>query len=125
MPPFTPTRSLLNPQFEGYKLSFTPSPYLQHVSLPQRATQSRAGITSRGFQEVASRVRHNHLAVGKDSAMYVGEDGSVVLVRLEGGSDMNDELVRQKTMYCITTLRLMLSLSRMFLYALCFSFQST
>ena len=98
MPPFTPTRSLLNPQFEGYKLSFTPSPDLRHVALPQRATQSRAGISSRGFQEVASRVRHNHLAVGEGSAMFIAEDWSVVLVRLNGEqSDTHNQLVRQTT----------------------------
>lgn len=96
MSPFAPTRSLLNPQFEGYKLSFTPSSHLQCITLPQQATQSRRGINSRGFQEVASRVRHNHLAVGENSAVYIADDGSVVLVRLDGGdSDMND-LVRHK-----------------------------
>ena len=41
-------------------------------------------------------MRHNHLAVGENSAVYIAEDGSVVLVRLDGGdSDMND-LVRHK-----------------------------
>lgn len=99
MPVFTPTRSLLNPQFEGYKLNFSPSPRLQHIPLQQRATQSRTGINARGFQDVASRVRHNHLAVGENKAMYVAEDGSVVLVSLdEDESDISNEQVRQQSM---------------------------
>jgi hypothetical protein len=81
MPPFTPSRPLLNPQFEGYKLSFRPSLGLRHIQLPHRATQSRTGTHALGFQQVASRVRHNHLAVGDDGALYVAEDGSVVIVR--------------------------------------------
>ncbi|KIJ54937.1 hypothetical protein M422DRAFT_24802 [Sphaerobolus stellatus SS14] len=86
MPNFTPTRSLLNPHFEGYKLSFTPTPNIQYVTLPQHVNQARAGISSLGFQKVASRVRHNHLAVGSggNEAVYVAEDGSVTLVRVDG-----------------------------------------
>jgi hypothetical protein len=95
MPPFTPIRTLLNPQFEGYKLSFSPSPRLQHIPLHRQATQSRTGINARGFQEVASRVRHNHLEVGGNKAMYVAEDGSVVLVSLDGEkSDISDGQVQ-------------------------------
>ncbi|KAF8582139.1 hypothetical protein K439DRAFT_1283768, partial [Ramaria rubella] len=80
-------RTLLNNNFEGYKLSFTPSPELQHIVLPERATQSRFGINARGFQEVASRVRHNHLAVGEGAAIYIAERGDVVLVRMIDGQD--------------------------------------
>ncbi|KAF8517427.1 hypothetical protein BU17DRAFT_49856 [Hysterangium stoloniferum] len=84
MTKFTPNRSLLDPRFEGYKLSFTPSPALQYVLLPKHASQSRVGVSSLGFQQVASRVRHNHLAVGDGNAMYVADDGSVVLVTIDG-----------------------------------------
>ena len=84
MPNFTPTRSLLNPQFEGYKLSFTPSPDIQYVTLPQHVNQARAGISSLGFQKVASRVRHNHLAVGSSGdAVYVADDGGVTFVKVD------------------------------------------
>lgn len=83
MPAFTPNRSILNPRFEGYKFSFTPSSHLTHIPLSHYVTQSRSGTRVLAFEEVASRLRHNHLAVGEDSAIYVGEGGVVVLVQVE------------------------------------------
>lgn len=80
---FTPRRPLLNPHFEGYKLSFTPAPHIVSVPLEHRATQSRSGTHALGFQEVSSRVRHNHLAVSESDAVYIAEDGSVVIVHAE------------------------------------------
>ncbi|GJJ15759.1 hypothetical protein Clacol_010037 [Clathrus columnatus] len=85
MPHLAPIRALLNPHFEGYKLSFSPSPNLQQFSLPQPVNQARSGLSSLGFQKVASRVRHNHLGVGDDIAVYISENGGVFAV------DANDD----------------------------------
>jgi len=89
MPKLTPNRSLLNPNFEGYKLSHTPAPEIFYAPLPRPVNQARAGIGSLGFQKVASRVRHNHLAVGQNGqAMYITDGGQVTLIQVEDRSQV-------------------------------------
>jgi hypothetical protein len=69
---FNVKRSLLNPKFDGYKLSsISDRDCVSTVSLPaQGLSQSTVSVKSHlYFQEVQSRVRHNHLAVAIDSAV--------------------------------------------------------
>ncbi|KAI0648066.1 hypothetical protein C8Q79DRAFT_906257 [Trametes meyenii] len=84
MPLFSPNRSLLNPKFEGYK--FSPLEYAEvtvHHALAYRLSQTNAsGRAPLSFQEVQSRVLHNHLAVCSQSkrAAYIDADLRVVLI---------------------------------------------
>ncbi|KAI0670798.1 hypothetical protein C8Q78DRAFT_973869 [Trametes maxima] len=84
MPLFSPNRSLLSPKFEGYK--FAPLEYGEvtaHHSLAYRISQTNAsGRAPLSFQEVQSRVLHNHLAVCGQStrAAYIDADLRVVLI---------------------------------------------
>ncbi|KZT73786.1 hypothetical protein DAEQUDRAFT_354264 [Daedalea quercina L-15889] len=83
---FKPNRALLNPRFEGYKLS----PILQeqavsHYGLQYRPSQMNvSGRSHVTFQEVQSRISHNHLALCTQdgSAAYVDEELRVVSVKL-------------------------------------------
>lgn len=103
MPRLAPTRTLLNPQFESYKLSFSPSPVLQQVSLPQPVNQARSGLSAIGFQKVASRVRHNHLAVGSDIGVYVAENGTVYSINVD------DIVVRVPPFFCFYVILIFVS----------------
>ena len=84
-PPFTPTRALLNPKFDGYKLDTAPHAQ-SSVSLPYPLSQTAKSGTLLTFQEVQSRIRHNHLTVwpegeggeGEGRAVYVDEEMRVV-----------------------------------------------
>jgi hypothetical protein len=79
-----PTRSLLNPKFESYKLALIEqSDAVNQYALPSPgASQSTiSGHNHLSFKEVQSRIRHNHLCVGwGNECMYVDKDGGVVLV---------------------------------------------
>ncbi|PPR01743.1 hypothetical protein CVT24_001563 [Panaeolus cyanescens] len=81
---FNVDRSLLNPKFDGYKLQ--PIPQEQAVlrfQLSNKPTQSTASSKSPlSFQEMRSRITHNHLTVDPESkrAMYVDEDYNVCLM---------------------------------------------
>ncbi|KZT34363.1 CS-domain-containing protein [Sistotremastrum suecicum HHB10207 ss-3] len=87
---FSPSRALLNPKFEGYKLS--PLPHQSHVfrySLERHVTQATASSSlqtrSLSFEEVQSRIRHNHLALGQGNrGLYIDEDLGVNLITLDG-----------------------------------------
>ncbi|KAI0822263.1 hypothetical protein BC628DRAFT_1327771 [Trametes gibbosa] len=87
MPTFTPDRSLLNPKFDGYK--FSPLEYdevTSHYSLQHRLSQTNAsGRAPLSFQEVQSRVLHNHLVVCSQSrrAVYVDAELRVIGVDLD------------------------------------------
>jgi hypothetical protein len=77
-------KSLSNPKFEGYKLHIIPQEdaVLQLPianRLTQAATSGRVLLT---FQEVQSRITHNHLAVHSESgrAVYIDADYNVTLV---------------------------------------------
>jgi len=86
MTTFIRNRDLLNPKFESYKLS--PLTQEEHVSrhlLTYRPTQANVSGRNRvplSFEEVQSRIRHNHLSVAHDgqSAFYVDENFNVVRV---------------------------------------------
>ena len=83
---FTPNRSLINSKFDGYKLDPVehdnvmlnfPLPY----QLSQIAPSAKSPLT---FQEVHSRIRHNHLAVGEDGrAVYVDSELKVIELILD------------------------------------------
>ena len=87
---FATNRSLLNPKFEGYKLSLLEQD--EHVSnYPLRFSPSQANVSGRtktplSFEEVQSRITHNHLAISSDnkSALYV--DGEYNVIGVELGS---------------------------------------
>ncbi|EIW59480.1 uncharacterized protein TRAVEDRAFT_166874 [Trametes versicolor FP-101664 SS1] len=87
MATFTPNRSLLNPKFDGYK--FSPLDYDEvttHHPLVNRLSQTNvSGRAPLSFQEVQSRVLHNHLALcsGSRRAAYVDAELSVVVVDLD------------------------------------------
>ncbi|PPQ86499.1 hypothetical protein CVT25_008243 [Psilocybe cyanescens] len=84
MDTFRANRSLLNPKFEGYKLE--PIHQEQAVSrfkLSRKPTQATAsGKAPLTFQEMRSRISHNHLSVDSDSgrAIYVDEEFNVCLI---------------------------------------------
>jgi hypothetical protein len=69
---FDVKRSLLNPKFDGYKLSsMSVRDCVLAASLPARGL-SQSTVSAKShlyFQEVQSRVRHNHLAVAIDSVV--------------------------------------------------------
>ncbi|KAL5501499.1 hypothetical protein ACEPAH_8759 [Sanghuangporus vaninii] len=85
---FVTNRSLLNPKFEGYKLS--PLAQDDHVSrFPLTARPTQANVSGRSrtplsFEEMQSRITHNHLAISHDSrsAVYVDDDLNVIRVGL-------------------------------------------
>ena len=81
-----PNRSLLNPNFDGYKLDPISSEdtIVRHV-LKHEATQASAsGLHRFSFQEAESRIRHNHLTVSPDGAqaMYIDAGLRVISVQL-------------------------------------------
>jgi hypothetical protein len=81
---FSPKKSLLNPKFDGYKLEAIPQDQaVSRYKLLRKPTQATAsGKTPLSFQEMRSRISHNHLTVESDSgnAVYVDEDFNVCLV---------------------------------------------
>lgn len=87
MPTFTPDRSLLNPKFDGYK--FSPLGYdevTSHYPLEHKLSQTNAsGRAPLSFQEVQSRVLHNHLTICSQSkrAVYVDAELRIVGVDLD------------------------------------------
>ena len=87
MPTFTPDRSLLNPRFEGYK--FSPLEYDEvstHHPLQLKLSQTNvSGRAPLSFQEVQSRVLHNHLAICSQSrrVAYVDAELRVIGVDLD------------------------------------------
>lgn len=82
---FITDRRLLNPRFEGYKLASFPDNLVQRYDLPYLPTQ--AGVSGRSrvplsFEEVESRITHNHLAVDAENsvALYVDEHLQVIKI---------------------------------------------
>lgn len=84
---FKPTKSLTNPNFEGYKLALIPQEEaVSRYDLPSYVTQSTAsGRIPLSFQEMQSRITHNHLAVDSETnqAMYVDKDYKVQLIHFQ------------------------------------------
>lgn len=84
MADFTPTRSLLNPKFEGYKLLLLDQDnVVRRYILPYKITQASSyGKSPLTFQEVQSRITHNHLVLSatKRRGIYVDANHQVIVV---------------------------------------------
>lgn len=84
---FRTDRSLLNPKFEGYKLSIiSQEEAVAQFPLVNRPTQVvTSGKVPFAFQEVQSRITHNHLAVynGSGRAVYIDAEYSIILIDLD------------------------------------------
>ncbi|TFK27737.1 hypothetical protein FA15DRAFT_149399 [Coprinopsis marcescibilis] len=82
-----PKKSLINPAFEGYKLSvISQDDAVLRYALPSRTTQATtSGKIPLSFQEMQSRITHNHLSVNDETNLlfYVDVDYRVVLIQLE------------------------------------------
>jgi hypothetical protein len=87
MSDFSPIRKLLNPNFEGYRFEpIDEAEVVTQYSLEYKATQAAlSGRSSSSFQEVQSRIRHNHLTVDDNArrALYVDESLRLIAVDLE------------------------------------------
>ena len=111
---FKPIRSLLNPKFEGYK--FNPLPqddltrrYGLEYKPSQTSTSASRSTQPMSFQEVQSRITHNHLTVRPNSALgvYVNVEHRVIGVTIDPVSERilyflseppSPELVEQTTL---------------------------
>lgn len=88
---FPVDRSLLNPKFDGYKLKVAANPSAQlSYGLPapgatQSTISSRATKAPLSFEEVQSRIKHNHLAVSHipGEFAYVDAGQNLVIMRIE------------------------------------------
>ncbi|KAK7056796.1 hypothetical protein VNI00_002513 [Paramarasmius palmivorus] len=78
---FVANRKLLNPKFEGYKLDpIDQEKAISRFQLPRKVSQSTAPTRSLlSFQEVQSRISHNHLHISPNGAVYIDEENNVVL----------------------------------------------
>lgn len=88
MPIFTPTRSLLNPKFEGYRLDAeAQEDVVTRHELEFKLTQATvsSGRSPLSMQEVQSRITHNHLALlsEKGRALYVDAEFRVVVLDID------------------------------------------
>ncbi|KAF8895378.1 hypothetical protein BD779DRAFT_1466807 [Infundibulicybe gibba] len=83
---FTPDRNLLNPKFEGYRLDLiSQEDAVTRYPLEHQLSQATAsGRTPLSFQEVQSRITHNHISIAPDSAraVYVDSEYRVILINL-------------------------------------------
>ncbi len=93
---FSTKRELVNAKFEGYKLD--PLEQQNHVlafDIDRRVSQAAVALAASSsssrarthlhFEEVRSRIRHNHLYPGlARQALYFDEDSGVNIVRLDG-----------------------------------------
>ncbi|THH12201.1 hypothetical protein EW146_g7784 [Bondarzewia mesenterica] len=84
---FRPNHTLLNPKFEGYKLDSISEDNLPvHHALQRRPSQTAfSGKVPLSFQEVQSRIRHNHLAISPDTkqAVYIDAELRVIAIKLD------------------------------------------
>ncbi|KAF5382588.1 hypothetical protein D9615_002926 [Tricholomella constricta] len=84
---FKPSRSLLNPKFEGYRLDpVSQEDIVARFPLQFKPTQATfSGKSSFSFQEVQSRITHNHLAVCSETgrALYVDSASKVIMVDVD------------------------------------------
>ncbi|TFY66725.1 hypothetical protein EVG20_g4372 [Dentipellis fragilis] len=83
---YSPNRSLLNPKFDGYKLhAVSQEDVVAAYPLEYKPTQSTVSARAPvSFQEVQSRIRHNHLSVSPEGSMavYVDSEFRVILIDL-------------------------------------------
>ncbi|EKM79453.1 hypothetical protein AGABI1DRAFT_59080 [Agaricus bisporus var. burnettii JB137-S8] len=84
---FHPDKALLNPKFEGYKLHIIPQDEsIFRFPLVHRPSQTAiSGKVPLTFQEVQSRITHNHLTVQGESgrAVYIDADHNLILIQLD------------------------------------------
>ena len=83
MQTFTVNRSLLNPKFEGYKLNPISQDAVARYALQHKPIQATvSGRSPLSFQEVQSRISHNHLVVANDGAraLYIDSEYRVIIV---------------------------------------------
>ena len=80
---FEVQRTLLNHKFEGYKFNPVEDVVYQH-SIPHAPTQTTiSGRSPLAFQEVQSRIRHNHLTVRPSGgAVYIDAEYKVIGVTI-------------------------------------------
>ncbi|KAI0785280.1 hypothetical protein C8Q75DRAFT_794710 [Abortiporus biennis] len=83
---FHPVRNLLNPKFEGYKLNALDQENVVFrypiENKPKQTTIS--GRSPLSFQEVQSRIKHNHLTIGPNGkVVYVDEESKLIQVILD------------------------------------------
>ncbi|KAF5315156.1 hypothetical protein D9619_007212 [Psilocybe cf. subviscida] len=92
MQSFPTKRTLLNPKFDGYRLDPIPQDRaVSRFNLSRKPTQSTtSGKTPLSFQEMRSRITHNHLTVDAESgnAIYVDEDFNVCLLGIPASGDV-------------------------------------
>ncbi|KAG6918765.1 hypothetical protein DXG01_011956 [Tephrocybe rancida] len=90
MDAFKQNRTLLNPKFEGYKLDpISQEDIVARFPLQFKPTQATvSGKSPLSFQEVQSRITHNHLATCADAgyAVYVDSAFNVILVDIDASS---------------------------------------
>ncbi|KAH7919587.1 CS-domain-containing protein [Leucogyrophana mollusca] len=86
MSTFKPDRSLLNPKFEGYKLDLiAQEDAVVRFNLEHKPTQSTAsGRSPLSFQEVQSRITHNHLVIAGEGrrGLYIDAEHKVIVLDL-------------------------------------------
>lgn len=83
---FKPNRSLLNPKFEGYKLDpIHQEDVTSRYDLQNKPTQATvSGKSPLTFEEVQSRITHNHLAVSENGrALYIDAELNVVVIDID------------------------------------------
>ncbi|PCH40088.1 hypothetical protein WOLCODRAFT_116605 [Wolfiporia cocos MD-104 SS10] len=84
---FQLNRALLNPRFDGYKLSPLEQDHVVfRYALPYKASQTNvSGRSHVSFQEVQSRISHNHLLVSAqgERAVFIDSELRVVSVILK------------------------------------------
>lgn len=87
---FSPSRTLLNPKFEGYKLDLvSQEDIVARYPLEYKPTQATvSGRSTFSLQEIQSRITHNHLAVWSKAgrAVYVDSDARVIAVDIDAGT---------------------------------------
>ena len=93
---FKPNRSFLNPKFEGYKFSPLPQDnptrrYGLQYKPSQTNTPASHSTQPMSFQEVQSRITHNHLTVRPSPALgvYVDAEHRVIGVTINPVSERN------------------------------------
>ncbi|KAF9568790.1 hypothetical protein CPC08DRAFT_355110 [Agrocybe pediades] len=91
MDSFRPNRSLLNAKFEGYKLDpIRQEDVVDRYKLSRKPTQATASSKiPLSFQEMRSRISHNHLTVDSTAgrAIYVDENYAVCMIGVPTGKE--------------------------------------
>lgn len=102
---FPVDRSLLNPKFDGYRLKGSVEQYTQSLhALPapgatQSTISSRATKAPLSFEEVQSRIKHNHLAISyiPGEFAYVDAGRKLVIISINQASPSSHSLERRLT----------------------------